>query len=121
MPAFFELFHSILKELTRWAMYVSHNIVARLHYHFAVEKQQCILCVVVIVVESHVTVKYTVLPSNTFMVNLCHLQQYKLYIPLFAKNSIPTNLYSFHNYICMLHSNKRMFVCSWPSLDVPYG
>jgi len=71
--------------------------------------------VCVVVVESHVTVKYTVLHNNAFMVNLSHLQQYKLYIPPLAKNYIPTNLYYFHNYIYMLHSNKRMFVCSWLS------
>ena len=41
------------------------------------------LCVVV--VESHVTIKYTVLHNNAFMVNLCHLQQYKLYIRLLQK------------------------------------
>jgi len=72
----------------------------------------------VVIVESQVTVKYTVLHNIAIMVNLFHLQQYKLYIPLFAKNYIPTNLYSFHNHIYMLHSNKRMFVYSWPSSDV---
>jgi len=120
MPAFFELFQSILKELTSWAMYVSHNIVAHIALPFFSGKTTMhSLCVVA--VESHVTVKYTVLHNNAFMVNLCHLQRYKLCILLFAKNYIPTNFYSFHNYICMLHSNKRMFVCSWPSLDIQYG
>jgi len=77
--------------------------------------------VCVAIVESQVTVKYTVLYNNAFMINLCHLQQYKLYIPLFAKNYITTNLYSFHNHIYMLHSIKRMFVCSGPSLDIQFG
>jgi hypothetical protein len=78
-------------------------------------------CVVVVVVESHVIVKYIVLHNNAFMVNLGHLQQYKLYKLLFERNYFPTNLHSFHVYIYMLHSNKRMFVCLWPSLDIQFG
>ena len=48
--------------------------------------------------ELHVTViqKYLVLHNKTIMVNLCHRQQCKLYVPIFELNYIPTNLHSSH-------------------------
>jgi hypothetical protein len=50
------------------------------------------------VVELHVTVKYIniLLHNNTFMANLCHRQQCKIYVRVFERNYILANLHSFH-------------------------
>jgi len=50
--------------------------------------------------------KYLVLRNNAVMVNLCHRQQCRLYVPVFERNYIPrcnsaANLHSIHT----LHIN----------------
>jgi hypothetical protein len=50
--------------------------------------------VCVVVVELHVTVKYIKIWNvalSGFMVNLCHHQQLKLYVPVSEINHTPTN------------------------------
>jgi hypothetical protein len=71
--------------------------MARSRNHFAVETQQCFLCVVVVVVELHVTaqcIKILMLYNNAFVVNLCYLQRCKLYMTVYEGTYIPTNLHS---------------------------
>ena len=57
------------------------------------------------VVKLHVTVSYTqILNNNAFKVNLYHRQQLKLYIPVFERNYIPTNLHCLYT----LHANAAL-------------
>jgi hypothetical protein len=48
--------------------------------------------------------KNTMCIPCVFMVNLCHWQQIKFYVPVFEINYIPTNLHYFH----VLHINTAL-------------
>jgi hypothetical protein len=74
----------------------TRNTVARSRNNFAVETQKCNVCAVA---ELHAIVNYTeilnVAHNNVSLVNLCHLQNCKLYATVFERIPIQTNLQSF--------------------------
>jgi hypothetical protein len=56
-----------------------------------------------------------------FIVNLCRRKQFKLHVPVFEINYIPSNLNYFHALLKKLHWNKIMYICSWRALEEPFG